>query len=101
MRMKHSTDALVARVPRGWGERHGEDIIRGLCRASRLLGLIDAHLVAEAEDLPALAVAAARSGEELPAGFQLCQRGACERRGVLVDGPFLLRLARAGYPVAA
>ncbi|MEJ4099126.1 hypothetical protein V5S96_01955 [Corynebacterium mastitidis] len=99
--MKHSTDALVAQVPEGWGERHGEDIIRGLCRASRLLGLAEAHLLAEAEDLPALAVAAARSGAALPAGFQLCQRGACEQRGVFIDAPFLLRIARAESLVAA
>ncbi|WPF66218.1 MULTISPECIES: hypothetical protein [unclassified Corynebacterium] len=92
--MKHTIGALVAQVPQGWGETRGEEIIQGLCRASRLLGLIDAHLVATASDLPALAVHAGRHSADLPSGFQLCQRGACEEGGVLVDASFLVRLAR-------
>ncbi|MBC3186652.1 hypothetical protein H7347_08750 [Corynebacterium sp. zg-331] len=98
--MKHSTDALVAHVPQGWAEARGDAIVRGLCRASRLLGLSRAHLVAEASDLPALAVAAAHHGSELPAGFQLCQRGSCAQPGVLLDAAFLLRLARVEGAVA-
>lgn len=94
--MENTIGVLVAQVPQGWGETRGEEIIRGLCRASRLLGLIDAHLVAAASDLPALAVHAGRHSADLPSGFQLCQRGTCEESGVLVDASFLVRLARVG-----
>ncbi|WP_080792697.1 hypothetical protein [Corynebacterium pacaense] len=53
-------------------------LIGGAAATSRLLGATRLHIVAPAQHLPALAVAAGEMVAELPEGFLFCEAGCAE-----------------------
>ncbi|MFP7365194.1 hypothetical protein SFC07_05365 [Corynebacterium callunae] len=75
--LKAASTTVTVVVPEYLDAENFDELLSGAAESTRILGLEELHIIAPAQHLPALAVAAAEIAHQLPEKFQFCEAETC------------------------